>query len=359
MSQPSSSAGLAALALPLVAGIVVGGLLMLRLRGAHGRVAGTLTQLAAALVLLGTAGFALAAIKEVLFASATGDYLTDAGVLALALVAVGMTILGLSALERSQAVPKRNGAWDREDRIARVLGQPPEPADVRAALKWRYLDEPWRAWLRRSGAGVDLFNRWVESSEHVALLGEEAYREQLLQSLSRVAPRDCAAAGFGCTRRSDRPCREPEICAQNPSADTGETVHREGPLPGGCDHYYGWRGDDDPLQVYFSAGSRHRAVAWDGRIWIDGDPLAEDHAFAYGGDWLDDRFFMALGQKRDESMTISSVVVHDADRRSTVILVPTVEETWTQPTVVRDGGVLLVYPDRTGGAPDRTLPIDP
>ncbi|MEU4623303.1 hypothetical protein AB0G04_25445 [Actinoplanes sp. NPDC023801] len=350
-------AGLAAAALPLVAGIAATSLLTLRVRDVNGRRAGALTQVAGALTFAGTGGFAIAAIMEVSLHSITGDYLTDAGILALALAALAVTFLGFRALEKAETVQKKDEAGDDEAQIVRALGQPPEPVAIRVALKWRHLDEPWRGWLRRSGAGVDLFNRWNESSEHVALLGEDAYREQLVQVLSRVVPRDCAASGFGCTRRIDRRCREPETCSQDPSGDAGEAVHREGPLPGGCDHYYGWRGDEDPLRVRFSAGNRHRAVEWDGRIWIDGVPIAEDHILDEYGDWLDDRFFVTSARTFDEASTTRSVIVHDADRGSTVIVVPTVHEKWTKPTVVRDGGVLLVYPDRTGGAPARTLPV--
>ncbi|WP_106317778.1 hypothetical protein [Actinoplanes italicus] len=257
---------------------------------------------------------------------------------------------------------------DHRERILRALQRPPEPVEVRAALKWRHLADPWRLWLRRSAAGVDLFNRWTESSEHVEMLGEDAYREQLVRLLSRAVPRDCAASGFGCTRRIDRSCREPEICSQNPPATAGEAVHREGPLPGGCDRYFGWWGGSSVLRVAFSAGDRHRAVHWDGRLWIDGLPIADDQTLDEYGRWLDDRFFVILAEGPPDHpaqtftwdtpvSTIRSVVVHDADQGSTTVLTPTAEETWTNPTVVRNGAVLLIHPDQAGSAPDRTLPV--
>ncbi|MDP9793083.1 hypothetical protein J2S43_001595 [Catenuloplanes nepalensis] len=215
---------------------------------------------------------------------------------------------------------------------------------------------------------MDLFNRWSEASEHVDLLGEDAYREQLVQVLSRVVPRDCAAARFGCTRRMDRSCQEPEVCAQDPPPGAGEAVHREGPRPGGCDHYVGWWGDSFALRISFGAGDRHRAVQWDRRLWIDGLPIADDQTLDECGHWLDDRFFVILAEGPDDhpaqsfgwdslASTIRSVVVHDADRGSTVVLVPAAEERWTNPAVVRNGDVLLIYPDRVGGAPDRTLRV--
>ena len=342
---------------PLVAGIVIAGLLTMRIRATNARGTGTPTLLAAALALSGTGGFALATASEVLFGSVTGDYLTDAGILALALAALGVAILGFRVMEKVEMAPKRDRAKDEQDRVLRALRRPPEHAAVRAALKWRSLDEPWRVWLQRSGAGVDLFNRWDEHSEHVALLGEDAYREQLVQVLSRVAPRDCAASGFGCTRRSDRRCQAPEICSQDPAADADEAVSREGPLPGGCDHYYGWQGDD-PVEVRFSAGNRHRAVEWDGRIWINGALIAHDAISSDRGEWIDDRFFVISGSGFDALPAARSLLVYDADRRSRTVLVPAAPEKWTNPRVVREGDVLLVYPDRTSDTPDRTLPVD-
>ncbi|GAB7051507.1 hypothetical protein [Catenuloplanes indicus] len=257
---------------------------------------------------------------------------------------------------------------DDRTRIDRALRRPREPDYVRAALKWRLLDDPWRSWLRRSDAGVDLFNRWHEAGEHVALLGEAAYREQLVRTLSRAVPRDCAAARFGCTRRMDRACRNPEICAQDPLPGTGAAVHREGPVPGGCDHYVGWWGDSYGLRVAFSAGDRHRAVQWDRKLWIDGAPIAAEQSLDEYGAWLDERFFVILAEGPDDHpdqayiwdspvSAIRSLVVHDADRAATLVLVPTAGERWTNPTVVRDGDVLLVHPDRDGGAADRTLPV--
>lgn len=268
--------------------------------------------------------------------------------------------------EKDEGRQKRAG--DARDRVLDALQRPPEPADVRAALKWRSLAEPWRGWLRRSATGVDLFNRWNEYSEHVALLGEDVCREQLLELLSRVAPRDCAASRFGCTRRIDRSCREPGICSQDPDPRVGGAVFREGPMPGGCDHYAGRWGDSLVVRVSFSAADRHRAVGWGGSLWIDGLPVADDQILDESGQWLDDRFFVILAEGPADHpaqsftpgslvSTILSVVVHDADRKVTTVLVPRADEEWTNPVVVRDGDVLLIYPAEPGDAPDRTLPV--
>jgi hypothetical protein len=231
--------------------------------------------------------------------------------------------------------------------------------------------EQWREWLRRSPVGLDLFARWQQAGEFLALLGPDGYRQSLLELLSRAEPRDCAAAGFGCTRRVDRACRAPEVC----SLDPGAGPPREGPVPGACDAFWGYYGNDLRLQVRFSGRSGHRAVSWtDGqdpaRLWVDGVPVGPEHVLESSGYWVGGRFFVADAQGPDEHpaqryvpgelvTTILSVLIHDAEERSTLLLVPEPHELWTDPCVRHHGGILYVYPDpaaRDADRPDRRLP---
>ncbi|WP_433831546.1 hypothetical protein ACQP2E_13795 [Actinoplanes sp. CA-015351] len=236
---------------------------------------------------------------------------------------------------------------------------------MRGARRWRWADEHWRGWLRRSATGVELFTRWQEADEYRYVLGDDAYQMQLIEILTRARPRDCAAAGFGCTRRMDRACSGPSICSRDPLPAAGDDPHREGPVPGGCDSFHG--GDD--LRVRFSAGDRHKAVQWSMSLWINGVRVGAGLRLASRGWWLDDRFFVVPAEGPDEHpaqeytmgdlvSVIQSVLIHDAASSTTQVLVPGPAELWTDPWVVRDGDELHVYPDRdTGRAPDRTLTI--
>jgi hypothetical protein len=257
------------------------------------------------------------------------------------------------------------GRWRRPTESAR--------REVRGPQRWQWVGEQWRPWLRRSPVGVEVLTRWQQADEYLDLLGDVAYREQLVQVLSRAVARDCAAAGFGCTRRSDRSCQGPEVCAQDPVADPG----REGPVPGGCDTFTGTWGDHLQVWVGFSAGHRHSAVMWwDDRdrvlLWVDGTPVGEQHTLDRYGHWISDRHFVVQVQGPQEHpaqayaigslvTTVRSVLIHDAEQAVTQLLEPRSDETWTDPSIVRHGDELRVYPDRTavvaGAPPDRTLPI--
>ncbi|RSM61651.1 hypothetical protein DMB66_24355 [Actinoplanes sp. ATCC 53533] len=233
----------------------------------------------------------------------------------------------------------------------------------------------WQEWLGRSPLGLDLVARWREAGDYRRLLGDEAYRQQMVDLLSRAAPRDCAAAGFGCTRRTDRACREPATCSREPGAGPAGEGRREGPVPGGCDAFYGYYGDDLRIQVSFAARDRHRAVFWADsqgpvRLWVDGVPVGTEHLLATPGYWVGDRFFVVDVAGPDDHpaqryvlsdlvTAIVSLLIHDADQSSTHLLVPRPDELWTDPRVERHGDVLHVYPDlaaRAAGRPDRTLP---
>lgn len=264
----------------------------------------------------------------------------------------------------------------REEEVVRALRRPPEAIDVRGTRRWRGADQRWREWLRRSTTAVELFTRRHESDEYEFLLGASAYRDQLVEVLSRARPRDCAAAGFGCTRRIERGCREPEICSRDRADGHDDRVRREGPLPGACDSFYLERREDH-VWVDFSAGERHRAVLWadssrGGTLWVDGTRVGEELTLDLSGQWLDDRFYTVQAEgpadhpAQDHQMgslvsRIRSVLLYDAERSRTRLLVPGPDEPWTFPWIVSDGRSLLVYADsddvQGGIAPTRTLPI--
>ncbi|GID92443.1 hypothetical protein ACFQFC_40390 [Amorphoplanes digitatis] len=275
--------------------------------------------------------------------------------------------------------PHMVSRWRREvsraDQIMEALQRAPEAIDVRGARRWRWADEHWRDWLRRSGTAMELFTRRNESDEYRYLLGADAYRDQLVEALSRARPRDCAAAGFGCTRRIDRACRGPEICSRDRAEAPDDRTHREGPLPGACDSFYLDLGEGRAW-IGFSAGDRHRAVLWwentsSGMLWIDGTRVGGDQTLDTSGRWLDDRFYTVQAEGPEDhpaqeygmgslSSRIRSLLLHDADRSSTRLLTPTPDELWTDPRIVRSGESLLVHarPDdiRTGTPPTRILP---
>lgn len=264
----------------------------------------------------------------------------------------------------------------REEEVIRALQRPPETIDVRGGRRWRGADESWRGWLRRSTTAVELFTRWHESDEYEYLLGAGAYRDQLVEVLARVQPRDCAAAGLGCTRRIDRACRGPEICSRDRTHVPDDQVSREGPLPGACDSFY-LQCRQGHVWIQFSAGERHRAVLWcegshGGMLWVDGTRVGEEHTLDVSGQWLDDRFYTVQAEgpeghpAQDYQMgglatRIKSLLLHDAERSRTQLLVPGPDESWTDPSIVSDGRSLLVYADHhdvgNGIPPTRALPV--
>jgi hypothetical protein len=176
---------------------------------------------------------------------------------------------------------------------------------------------------------------------------------ELLTWLFQASPRDFAAAGFGCSRDIDHGCPDPPAC-------------------GTCDTFYGDPGRDR-VRVTFAAGRRHRAVFWAAdkasvRLWVDGVPVGVGVELDTLGTWIDGRFLVvhAMGPSDhpdqeygpgDLVTRIVSVLVYDADRAATIMLVPGPDERWTRPHVTFDGQALRVYPDPTAG-PDRTLPVD-
>ncbi|XVU22501.1 hypothetical protein ACQPZJ_35255 [Actinoplanes sp. CA-054009] len=227
-------------------------------------------------------------------------------------------------------------------------------------VRWEWVREPWRQWLRRSSTGVDVFLRLNDADSYRLLLGDEVARAQLAELMARADRRDCAAAGLGCTRRLDRDCRAPEICSQDPA---GEGV-REGPGPGGCDSFVSF---SRQLWVRFSADNRHRAVFSGGRLHIDGRPVGEGQTMESYGHWLENRFYVVQAEGPDDHpaqdytmgslvTTINSLVVYDAERSLEHVLEPAAGEQWTDPRVEVADGALHVLP-RPSAPPDRVIPL--
>ncbi|MFB7247380.1 hypothetical protein ACFCYX_33535 [Streptomyces populi] len=245
-------------------------------------------------------------------------------------------------------------------------------------------DETWDGWLRQSPPGTELLVWWQEARDGMRRVGRDAYRERLVDLLSAASPRDCAAAGFGCTRRIDRACREPSVCRLDPavpSAAEEEVPHgeREGPVRGACGGFHGFRADFE-VHVRFSGGDdRHRAVFWRDtsasavRLWVDGVPVGSGTGPDSYGHWLDGRFLVVRVEGPDDHPRqsygpgtlvtgIVSVLIHDAAHGSARTLVPGPHETWTDPQVVLAGETLRVYATREARAadvPDRILPVRP
>ncbi|MGV9268239.1 hypothetical protein ACWDRR_26650 [Kitasatospora sp. NPDC003701] len=263
---------------------------------------------------------------------------------------------------------------------------PPEEAAAKEAAhqwhhRWGPWGEEWQDWLRRSPTGVDLLVWWRdEGDDLLALVGPQRYLERLAELLSRASPRDVAAMGIGCSRRIDRPCRDPRTCSQDlPDAPTGAARHRTGPVPGACSGFkdcwsaYG-------IDVEFTADGRHRAVHLQDPsdhsrmdVQVDGVRLAEALTLDSSGYWVGRRYYVVQAggppEHPEQGLTmgnlccnILSLVVHDAALATTRILVPEATESWTDPELRLDGGTLYVYPNpqaREAGRADRVLPVEP
>ncbi|WP_406367746.1 hypothetical protein [Streptomyces sp. NBC_01546] len=254
-------------------------------------------------------------------------------------------------------------------------------AQERVAQRWGRHAAEWQHWLARSPVGVDLLHWWFDEADLTALVGEDRFVERLGELLSQAAPRDIAATGLGCTRRVDRACRFAEVCSQDPVVPPGGKIesYRHGEVPGACSSFIDcWTRHQ--IEVDFTAGDRHRSVLLfrdspaEARLWVNGVRVGEGEWLDKGGFWEDERFFtiriegptdhpqQGLGHIGAQLYNIVSLLIHDAERGATRILVPEDTENWTDPVLdVRDGRG-YVYPTRearaAGGTPDRTFPID-
>ncbi|MFE6828425.1 hypothetical protein [Streptomyces sp. NPDC057690] len=236
-------------------------------------------------------------------------------------------------------------------------------------------DEEWGEWLRQSPTGTELLVRWQRARDGMRRAGRAPGDEHLIASLSAASARDCAAAGFGCTRRIDRVCREPTVCRLDPFArSAAEEVprgEREGPVQGACAGFHGFRSDFE-VHVRFSGGDdRHRAVFWRDmetsvvRLWVDGVQVGAGTGLEAYGHWLDGRFLVVRAEGPDDHPRqsygpgmlvtgIVSVLIHDAAHGSTRTLTPGPQERWTDPQVVLAGEKMRVYATREARAADVT-----
>ncbi|MEV7417424.1 hypothetical protein [Streptomyces sp. NPDC089919] len=223
---------------------------------------------------------------------------------------------------------------------------------------------PWQEWLAGSRTGAPLLLWWSRADDLTALIGAERYEERLVELLGAAAPRDLAALGLGCNRRSDRSCREPGVCGLDPvpAADGGRPAVRSGPVAGACSGFTDlWT--PFRIRVEFTADDRRSAVllardsAAEARLWVDGVPVAHGEWLDDFGYWQEDRYFVIdvagppdhpkqghtgmPGRLED----IVSVLVHDAERGATHLLAPEPHQTWECPVVRVTGGQARVYAD--------------
>ncbi|MGW1070584.1 hypothetical protein ACWD4F_39545 [Streptomyces aureus] len=242
-------------------------------------------------------------------------------------------------------------------------------------------DEVWGEYLRQSPEGTELLAWWQQARDGMSRTDRDAYGERLASLLADASARDCAAAGFGCTRRIDRVCREPSVCRLDPVAPTpaeeAPRGEREGPVQGACGGFHSFRGDFT-VHVWFSGGEDlHRAVFWHDmetstvRLWVDGIPVGTASDLNPYGHWLDGRLLVVQAEGPDDHPLqsygpglpvtgIVSLLIHDTAYGSTQTLIPGPHETWTEPHVVRAGETLRVYatPEaRIADVPDRILSL--
>ncbi len=229
---------------------------------------------------------------------------------------------------------------------------------------------------------VDACERWLATSPPAAELGTwwgtvpttgpVPDLERAVALTSQVRPRDCVAAGLGCTRRSDRSCREKATCLQDaaPGQDQPED-YWTGPVPGGCDTF---GSGDGRFRLAFSTGRRHRALLVGGTgtpvvLFVDGRPVRCDAGLDNYGNWEGGRCFLVAteGPERHPRQSygpgtlvtrILGLLVHDAATGITRHLVPEDHEVWTWPRARVVGDALHVYPSvdaREAGHADRVI----
>ncbi|MFD7625924.1 hypothetical protein ACFV7Q_07740 [Streptomyces sp. NPDC059851] len=233
--------------------------------------------------------------------------------------------------------------------------------------------DPWQDWLDRSPEAVAVRQWWRDAAEQIAGLGEQEYCERLGELLSRLAPRDFAALGLGCTRRVDRACREPQTCSKDhvPPPEGGRPLLRHGPVAGACSSFTDCY-SRFAVRATFTADDRHRAVNVEGRwsrvmLWVDGVRVEAPGFLEASGYWVDGRFFVAEMAAPDDhplqghyamgTIAVLSLVIHDVATASTHIVDPEPHENWSDPVAELRDGEWRFYPTREArdaDRPDRT-----
>ncbi len=279
----------------------------------------------------------------------------------------------------AESIGKRIQA--RRDADAKAAAAAERAGYERMVGRWGSGVVEWRDWLARSPVGVDLLHWWYDEAELTALVGEERYVERLGELLSQASARDIAAMGLGCTRRVDRACRFAETCSQDPVVPPGEKLasYRHGGIPGACSSFIDcWSKHE--IDVTFADGDDHRSVLLfrdhpgKARLWVDGVRVGEGAWLDKGGIWVEQRYFtiqiegpqdhpeQGPGDIGRQLYNIVSLLIHDAERGTTRILVPEATESWTDPALEVRDGVGRVYPTwearAAGGTPDRIIPLE-
>ncbi|GHI83132.1 hypothetical protein [Streptomyces xanthophaeus] len=236
--------------------------------------------------------------------------------------------------------------------------------------------DPWQDWLSRSPEALAVRQWWADAAEQSVQLGEDGYRERLGELLSRLSPRDFAALGFGCTRRIDRSCREPQTCSQDPAPQpaTDGRTRREGPVAGACNGFWDCSSRYG-IRAAFTADDRHLAVTVHGSwsqvmLWVDGIRVETPNPLEEIGYWVGDRFYVTETAAPDDhplqghvgmgAIAILSVVIRDVTTATTHIMDPEPHEDWSCPVAVLRDGRWRLYPTleaRDTDRPDRTLTL--
>lgn len=193
------------------------------------------------------------------------------------------------------------------------------------ALGWRAWT--WREQFRRSRVALQLFDLFGDPDRYRTLLGDQGYRDAVIDLLGQATPPDGEAAGM-----------EPD------------------------GSFLDWTSDECSVQLHYSESLQHRAILWreppqgSARLWVDGtlvtDPRQGLGVGAQGfstGQWIRDRYFvMAVaapddhpGQKRSglsDDPLVQGLLIWDATARQVrSIEMPDAGEVWHIP-VLFDAG---------------------
>ncbi|MDH6538637.1 hypothetical protein [Streptomyces sp. SPB4] len=266
--------------------------------------------------------------------------------------------------------------WHRRRNRATAEAEPAtRPARPQAPEREPGTD-PWQERLSRSSGARAVRQWWADAAEQTERLGEDGYRERLGELLSRLSPRDFAALGFGCTRRIDRACREPQTCSQDPDPPPAGSapLPRHGPVAGACSGFWDCY-SRFAVRAAFSADDGHLAVTVQGQwstvmLWVDGIRVEAPNSLDETGYWVDDRFYVTEMAAPDDhplqghvgmgAIAVLSLVIHDVATATTHVLDPEPHQNWSCPVAALRDGEWRLYPTleaRDADHPDRVLTL--